>query len=149
MNQDHVNTEIAILVKEMQRIGTTNADGAISIKFKVLFEDDTIAQTLESLAGTLKAAKKQKVLTYKGQLLLQGMSDDEDITLTGGGGDAAAAAPATEDAAGGAAEDAAEAIAALDIAGAGGTPEKVRRCCCWYWWWWWCCCCCCCCRCRC
>lgn len=35
----------------------------------------------QSLAGTLKAAKKRKVVSYQSELLLQGMSDKEVITL--------------------------------------------------------------------
>lgn len=47
----------------------------------MLFKDDKVANTLESLAGTLKAAKKRGILSYKPELLLQGMSDNEPITL--------------------------------------------------------------------
>ena len=35
----------------------------------------------QSLAGTLKAAKKRKILAYQAELLLQGTSDKEVITL--------------------------------------------------------------------
>jgi hypothetical protein len=35
----------------------------------------------QSLAGTLKAAKKRKILAYGPELLLQGVSDKEVITL--------------------------------------------------------------------
>ena len=47
--------------------------------FKQLFDDDQVANSLESLAGTLKAAKKRKVVSYGPELLLQGMSDNEII----------------------------------------------------------------------
>lgn len=46
-----------------------------------LLKDDGVCATLESLAGTLKAAKKRGLVTYKAELLLQGMSDAEVITL--------------------------------------------------------------------
>ena len=36
-----------------------------------LFVDDQVANTLESLAGTLKAAKKKAVVSYGPELLLQ------------------------------------------------------------------------------
>ena len=36
-----------------------------------LFDDDQVANTLESLAGTLKAAKKKSVVSYGPELLLQ------------------------------------------------------------------------------
>ena len=34
-----------------------------------------------ALVGTLKAAKRKKIVTYKGELLLQGVHDDVDIVL--------------------------------------------------------------------
>ena len=40
-----------------------------------------MSNSLESLAGTLKAAKKKKVVSYGPELLLQGASDDVVITL--------------------------------------------------------------------
>ena len=39
-----------------------------------LFVDDQVANTLESLAGTLKAAKKKAVVSYGPELLLQVLS---------------------------------------------------------------------------
>ena len=39
--------------------------------FKQLFDDDAVANSLESLAGTLKAAKKKKLVDYGPELLLQ------------------------------------------------------------------------------
>ena len=41
------------------------------IKIQELFVDDQVANTLESLAGTLKAAKKKAVVSYGPELLLQ------------------------------------------------------------------------------
>jgi len=41
------------------------------VTFKVLFDDGDVANTLESLAGTLKAAKKKGVVAYGPELLLQ------------------------------------------------------------------------------
>ena len=61
--------------------GKDDADGNKVVTFGVLFKDDKVANTLESLAGTLKAAKKRGILSYKPELLLQGMSDNEPITL--------------------------------------------------------------------
>lgn len=51
------------------------------VKFGVLFKDETCANTFEALNGTLRAAKKRKKLTFQGDMLLQGVSDDVDITL--------------------------------------------------------------------
>ena len=39
------------------------------------------ANFYEALVGTLKAAKKRKVVDFKGEMLLKGMSDKVLITL--------------------------------------------------------------------
>jgi hypothetical protein len=36
---------------------------------------------VEALLGTLKAAKKRKIIHFEGELLLQGVHDKVDITL--------------------------------------------------------------------
>lgn len=58
-----------------------DADGKLSVKFGVLFRDDKCANLFEALVGTLKAAKRRKIITYPGELLLQGVHDDADIIL--------------------------------------------------------------------
>lgn len=58
-----------------------DADGKLSVKFGVLFQDDRCANLFEALVGTLKAAKRRKIVTYTGELLLQGVHDDVDIVL--------------------------------------------------------------------
>ncbi|XP_036623792.1 costars family protein ABRACL [Trichosurus vulpecula] len=78
MNVEH---EINLLVEEMQRLGTRGADGKLSVKFGVLFQDDRCANLFEALVGTLKAAKRRKIVTYEGELLLQGVHDDVEIIL--------------------------------------------------------------------
>ncbi|XP_008311631.1 costars family protein ABRACL [Cynoglossus semilaevis] len=78
MNVAH---EVNMLVEEIQRLGTENADGNISVKFGVLFNDDRCANIFEALVGTLRAAKKKKIVDYKGELLLQNVHDDVDIVL--------------------------------------------------------------------
>jgi hypothetical protein len=45
--------------------------GDVTVTFKQLFDDDAVANSLESLAGCLKAAKRKKVLEYGPELLLQ------------------------------------------------------------------------------
>lgn len=62
-------------------INFSDADGKYVVKFGVLFADDRCANIFEALVGTLKAAKKRKILTYQGELLLQGVHDNVDITL--------------------------------------------------------------------
>lgn len=62
-------------------LSSTDADGKISVKFGVLFSDDRCANLFEALVGTLKAAKRKKVITFQGELLLQGVHDNVDVIL--------------------------------------------------------------------
>lgn len=78
MNVDH---EVSLLVEEIHRLGTRGDDGKLSVKFGVLFNDDKCANLFEALVGTLKAAKRRKILTYNGELLLQGVHDNTEIVL--------------------------------------------------------------------
>merc|ERR1712080_498669 len=73
-----VGKEVEVLLGHIKRL----SDGGDSVTFKTLFEDDCVANELESLAGTLKAAKKQGKVSYGPELLLQGMSDAVVISLT-------------------------------------------------------------------
>ncbi|XP_035535089.1 costars family protein ABRACL [Morone saxatilis] len=77
----NVTHEISLLVEEIKRLGSKNADGQTSVKFGVLFKDDRCANIFEALVGTLKAAKKKNVVTFQGELLLQGVHDDVDVVL--------------------------------------------------------------------
>lgn len=56
-------------------------DCFVKVTFGTLFHDDQCANIFEALVGTLRAAKKRKVLTYEGELLLQGVHDNVEITL--------------------------------------------------------------------
>lgn len=78
MNVDH---EVELLKGEIKRLGTQNGDGQWSVKFGVIVKDDRCADIFEALVGTLKAAKKRKVVTYNAELLLQGTHDNVDIVL--------------------------------------------------------------------
>lgn len=49
--------------------------------FGVLFNDDRCANIFEALVGTLKAAKKKKVVAFQAELLLQGVHDNVEIVL--------------------------------------------------------------------
>lgn len=53
----------------------------VKVTFGTLFNDDECANIFEALVGTLRAAKKRKVVTYDGELLLQGVHDNVEITL--------------------------------------------------------------------
>lgn len=76
-----VSHECNLLVQEIQRLGSKNADGKTMVKFGVLFNDDRCANIFEALVGTLKAAKKKKLINFQGELLLQGVHDNVDIIL--------------------------------------------------------------------
>ena len=50
-----VDHEISLLVDHIKRWGEDNAStGEIQVTFKALFDDEQVANSLESLAGTLK-----------------------------------------------------------------------------------------------
>ena len=78
MNVEH---EVKLLIQEIKRLGTPNADGNISVKFGILFRDDKCANLFEALVGTLKAAKRKKILNYESELLLQGVHDNVEVVL--------------------------------------------------------------------
>ncbi|KAK9531316.1 hypothetical protein VZT92_010749 [Zoarces viviparus] len=73
--------EVKLLVQEIQRLGSKGADGQTRVKFGVLFNDDRCANIFEALVGTLRAAKRKKVVSFEGELLLQGVHDNVDIVL--------------------------------------------------------------------
>jgi len=59
----------------------SDAQGQHVVKFGVLFKDDRCANIFEALVGTLKAAKKKKIVDFQGELLLQGVHDNVDVIL--------------------------------------------------------------------
>ncbi|EEF39775.1 costars family protein [Ricinus communis] len=77
----NVEEEVERLREEIQRIGKIQPDGSYKVTFGVLFNDDRCANIFEALVGTLRAAKKRKILTYDGELLLQGVHDNVEIIL--------------------------------------------------------------------
>ncbi|XP_019726310.1 costars family protein ABRACL isoform X2 [Hippocampus comes] len=77
----NVTHEVNLLVEEIQRLGSKNAEGQTSVKFGVLFNDDRCANIFEALVGTLRAAKRKKIVAFDGELLLQGVHDNVDIIL--------------------------------------------------------------------
>lgn len=78
MNVEH---EIELLKEEIKRLGQQNAEGHYVVTFGVLFNDDKCANLFEALVGTLKAAKRKKILHYDGELLLQGVHDNVNVVL--------------------------------------------------------------------
>ena len=53
----------------------------MSVKFGVLFADTRCANIFEALVGTLRAAKKRKIITFEGEMLLQGVHDNVEVVL--------------------------------------------------------------------
>ncbi|KAI8610663.1 costars domain-containing protein, partial [Chytriomyces sp. MP71] len=77
-----VEEEVQRLKIEITRLGTVDPqDGKVKVKFGVIVHDDQCANIFEALVGTLKAAKKRKVVTYDAELLLSPAHDNVDIVL--------------------------------------------------------------------
>ncbi|KAL1215840.1 Costars family protein [Cardamine amara subsp. amara] len=77
----NVEEEIQKLEEEIHRLGSLQTDGSYKVTFGVLFNDDRCANIFEALVGTLRAAKKRKIVAFDGELLLQGVHDNVVITL--------------------------------------------------------------------
>lgn len=73
-------TSYEILIKK-NVVSKLTLFACLKVTFGVLFHDDKCANIFEALVGTLRAAKKRKFLTYDGELLLQGVHDNVEITL--------------------------------------------------------------------
>lgn len=54
-----------------------------SVPFGVLFRDDKCANLFEALMGTLRAAKRRKIIDFDGEMLFQGVHDDVPVSLVG------------------------------------------------------------------
>jgi len=74
-----VDKEIRKLIDAIVEHGDKVGKSKVSIKYKTLF--DNTDQIFEALSGTLKTAKKRKVVKFKGEVLFQGVHDDVVITL--------------------------------------------------------------------
>jgi len=73
-----LDEECAQLLLDIRRIGQ---EGKPFTTFGELFDDDFVANYYEALVGTLKAAKRKKMIEFKGQMLLKGVSDDVRIRI--------------------------------------------------------------------
>mmetsp|Transcript_9781 Transcript_9781/g.8795 ORF Transcript_9781/g.8795 Transcript_9781/m.8795 type:complete len:119 (-) Transcript_9781:150-506(-) len=80
-NVEQVEKEIEHLITFIKKLGKKNDKGQYVVKFGTLFDDDEAQQIFEAIVGTLKAAKKRKIIKFKGQILLKGAHDDVPITL--------------------------------------------------------------------
>lgn len=79
MNLAAVGEEIAKLKVEITRLGAKQPDGSIKVKFGTLFNET--GDVFEALGGTLRAAKKRKIVKFDAEMLLQARDDDVDIFL--------------------------------------------------------------------
>lgn len=70
--------EIQQLLKDIQRVGDPEES---FVSFGELFDDEKVANYYEALVGTLKAAKRKKLIEYEGQFLLKGMNDKVVISI--------------------------------------------------------------------
>ena len=67
-----VDHDLDQLAGHIRRLGRENAStGEKEVTVKALFDDDAVDNSLESLAGTSKAAKKRGLVAYGPELLLQ------------------------------------------------------------------------------
>ncbi|GAA6009541.1 hypothetical protein JCM10207_003819 [Rhodosporidiobolus poonsookiae] len=69
--------DIGVLSVAIKTHGTQNASGGYECAYGVLF--DKTADVLEALNGTLRAAKRQKKITFDGELLM--MPKDKDVPI--------------------------------------------------------------------
>jgi len=78
-----IDKEVKLLQEFIIRLAKerNEASGKYEVTFGVLFDDDRCANEFEALVGTLRAAKKRKVVDFKGQMLLKGAHDDVVIKL--------------------------------------------------------------------
>eukprot|EP01084_Bolivina_argentea_P081092 146860_1 len=86
-NVSTVEKEVQQLTKFIKKLGAKNDAGQYVVTFGVLFDDDEAANTFEAMVGTLKAAKRRKIIKFKGQILLKGTHDNVPITLIKGNED--------------------------------------------------------------
>ena len=76
--QIRTNDEIQQLLKDIKRIGES---GEPYVEFGELFDDEEVANYYEALVGTLRGAKKKKLIKYEGQFLLKGFNDKVIISI--------------------------------------------------------------------
>lgn len=99
----NIEEEIELLKREITRLGQPDPKtGKVTVKFGKLVRDDECANIcecllctvfyresedikptipVEAIVGTLRAAKKRKVVAYDGEILLQGPHDNVDVVL--------------------------------------------------------------------
>lgn len=74
---ERIAREIEQLVIDIQRLGEDES----SCTFGALFDDPQVENYYEALVGTLKAARRKGLISFKGQMLLKGMHDNVRIQI--------------------------------------------------------------------
>lgn len=74
-----MDEEVEILRQQILELGVRQPDGSIGVSFGELYEKTV--DILEAINGTLRAAKKKKIINFEGQMLLKGAHDKVIITL--------------------------------------------------------------------
>ena len=74
-----VQDEVNQLLLDIRRVGAN--PGEPTVKFGELFDDEVVQNTYEALVGTLRSAKRQGLIDFKGQMLLKGMHDNVEISV--------------------------------------------------------------------
>jgi hypothetical protein len=76
----NVEEEVQQLKQEIKRLGKIE-NGKYTVPFGVIVMDDRCSDIFEALVGTLRAAKKRKVVYFEGEMLLKGAHDKVNIIL--------------------------------------------------------------------
>ncbi|KIJ35689.1 hypothetical protein M422DRAFT_34493 [Sphaerobolus stellatus SS14] len=76
-----ISSEIDFLKESIKRLGAQRDDGKYACPYGKLLRDDKVSNTLEALNGTLKAAKKQKKVSFDAELLLSPRDDAVEVVL--------------------------------------------------------------------
>merc|ERR1740123_299563 len=76
-----VEKEVKQLTEFIKKLGILNESNQYVVTFVALFDNDDVQSTFGAIVGTLKAAKRRKVINFKGRYLLQGTHDHRKITL--------------------------------------------------------------------
>lgn len=78
-NMEQANEDFLKLIEAIKKIGKKQTDGSVQTTFLEIFEETE--SYLESLNGTLRSAKKQKKITFDGEMLLKPKNNKTIITL--------------------------------------------------------------------
>eukprot|EP00747_Dinoflagellata_sp_TGD_P167358 gnl/TRDRNA2_/TRDRNA2_191607_c0_seq1.p2 gnl/TRDRNA2_/TRDRNA2_191607_c0~~gnl/TRDRNA2_/TRDRNA2_191607_c0_seq1.p2 ORF type:complete len:113 (-),score=39.26 gnl/TRDRNA2_/TRDRNA2_191607_c0_seq1:65-403(-) len=93
MDLAKVEEECKMLVEHIKRLGEKK-DGKHVTTFGALFNDREVEGYFEALVGTLRAAKKRKMIHFEGQMLMSPKDDKVEVSCPATVEEEPAAAPA-------------------------------------------------------